>query len=523
MQTETGSGAMPALTPRRKLAITLGVMTGLFLSAMETTVVGTAMPTIIAKLGGLHIYSWVFAAYILTSTISIPLWGGFSDRFGHRRVYLIGIVVFLTFSALSGLSRTITQLIFFRALQGIGGGALLPLGMTIVGAIYSLEQRAKMQGMLSGVFGLASLVGPLIGGFLSDHKMILFAEGWRWVFYVNVPIGLISLIVISIAFPKEETPHKTSSIDFLGIAVFAFALTSVLSWIMTAGTEFPWLSVPSFASLAAAIFLCVFFVSLERRAEHPIFNTKLFSYPMFARASLHGFFTSMAMFGAISFIPLYVQGVNGTTATQAGKMITPFVLTWVFFSMTAVRVLLKIGSRKISILGSVLLCAAFGLLAHLPLTHSTRPIIYAAMLAGAGMGFLFAPLTIAVQNAVPREVLGATTSSLQFFRNIGAAVGISAMGKVMSYVLQNHTTADMLQKVHMTAREFHKLIAHPEVLMTPVAQASIDPKIFTLLRDALYYSLRAVFFLGFLTTVAAVLISFTIPEVIPKKIGRGSE
>lgn len=511
---------MPKLTPRRKLAITIGVMTGMFLSAMETTVVGTAMPTIIAKLGGLHIYSWVFAGYMLTSTITIPLWGGFSDRFGHRRMYLIGIVVFLCGSALSGFSQSIHQLIFFRALQGIGAGALLPLGLTIVGSIYSLEQRAKMQGMLSGVFGIASLVGPLIGGFLSDHKMLLFAEGWRWVFYVNIPFGLISLTIVSMAFPKENDQPEKSSIDVLGILMFSLALTMILGWIMAAGTEFPWLSVPSLMTAGMAILFTFVFLSLERRAEHPILNYKLFSYPMFARGSLHGFFTSMAMFGAIGFIPLYVQGVIGTTATRAGSMLTPFILTWVIFSMTGVRLLLKVGSRKTTITGSALLFIAFALLSRLPITTTTTQIIYAAMLAGAGMGLLFAPLTIAVQNAVPREVLGASTSSLQFFRNIGAAVGISTMGKTMSYILQNHTSQDMLKKAHLTVEQFHKIASHPEALISPVARSTVDPQLLTLLRDSLYYSLKGVFFVAFLATVFALIVSFSIPEVIPKKIGR---
>lgn len=506
---------MPPLTPRRKTAITLGVMTGMFLSAMETTVVGTAMPTIISSLGGLHIYSWIFAGYMLTSTITIPLWGGFSDRFGHRRMYLLGIVIFLAGSALSGISQSIHQLILFRAIQGIGAGALLPLGLTIIGAIYTLEQRAKMQGMLSGVFGIASLVGPFIGGYLSDNL------SWRWVFYVNIPFGLISLAVISFAFPKEEGAHEKQSIDFLGIAMFSLALTLILGWIMAAGTEFPWLSVPSALTAALAVLFTFIFLSLERRAEHPIFNLALFSYPMFSRGSLHGFFTSMAMFGAISFIPLFVQGVIGTTATKAGSMLTPFILTWVIFSMTGVRLLLKVGSRKTTITGSALLFIAFALLSRLPITASTSQIIHAAMLAGAGMGLLFAPLTIAVQHAVPREVLGASTSSLQFFRNIGAAVGISTMGKTMSYILTHHTTQEMLDKAHLTAAQFHKIASHPEALVSPVARHTVDPKVLTLLKESLYFSLRGVFLVGFITTVIALLISFIIPEVIPKKISRG--
>ncbi|MBI1737145.1 MAG: MFS transporter [Candidatus Rokubacteria bacterium] len=409
----------------RKRRALFGVMLTIFLGAMESTVVATAMPTVVASLGGLAIYSWVFSGFLLTSTVTMPLWGRVSDLLGRRRVYLAGLVVFLVGSALSGAATTMVQLIVFRMLQGLGAGSLITLGMTVVGDLYGLERRAKMQGYISGVWGIASLVGPLIGGVLSD------LASWRWVFYINVPFGLIAMAVIASALPPDVRRAR-APIDYRGLALFATAISALLVGLAQAGRAGRWTGADVVVPLAAAALALVAFFPVERRAAEPVVPLRLFAHRMVVAAAATGFLSGMAMFGAISFVPLFVQAVNGSTATRAGFVLTPFVLGWVAMSITGARLVLRVGYRALVVSGMACLAGAFLLFMRWSPALTEGEAMRDMLLGGIGMGLSMVPMLIGVQSAVPRADLGAATSMTQFFRAIGGAIGLSIMGTVMA-------------------------------------------------------------------------------------------
>lgn len=408
---------------RRKRRALYGVMLSVFLAAMESTVVSTAMPTVVQSLGGVHIYSWVFSGFLLTSTVTMPVWGRLSDLFGRRPIYLTGLAIFLGGSALSGAAQNMGQLIVFRMVQGIGAGSLMTLGMTIVGELFGLEQRARKQSYVSGVWGVASLLGPLLGGLLTDHI------SWRWVFYINLPFGAVAILLLRDALPEgQRRPHR---LDYPGVALFSVGVAALLVGIMEAGRVGRWTGLDVLLPLVVAVVTLTAFVALERRTTEPIVPLRLFRFRMVTAASLNGLLSGMAMFGAISFVPLFLQDVGGMSATAAGFVLTPFVLGWVAMSIISARLALRLGYRVLVVSGMACLAAAFLLLARWAPGLTQAVAMRDALVGGIGMGLAFVPMLIAVQSAVPRPDLGAATSMTQFCRTIGGAVGLSVMGAVM--------------------------------------------------------------------------------------------
>jgi EmrB/QacA subfamily drug resistance transporter len=415
--------AAPPITLRRRRAITAGLLLGMGLGALEATVVGTAMPTVIATLGGLAHYSWVFSAYLLTSTASVPIWGRLSDLYGRRRLYLIGIGVFVAGSALSGAATTMTQLIVFRAIQGFGAGAVIPLSMTIIGELYALEERARTQALFSGVWGVASIAGPLVGGYITD------AFSWRWVFYLNLPLGALAAFVIASAYPPGARTTR-AKIDWLGALLLFGGVTALLIALGDATeTVWPWV-VATIAMLGAL-------VVVERRAAHPILPLDLFTHRVVSYSMVVVFMTGMAMFGAIAFVPLFVQGVLGGTATQAGQVLTPLFLGWVLTSILAARLTVRIGYRPVAVTGVALLAAGFVVLASFDASVKLGSLFGAVFILGCGMGLSMLALLLAVQHGVDRSRLGIATSLNQFARSVGAVVGVAAMGAILARGLSN--------------------------------------------------------------------------------------
>jgi EmrB/QacA subfamily drug resistance transporter len=408
----------------RKRRALIGVMLSVFLAAMESTVVATAMPKVVASLGGINIYSWVFSGFLLTSTVTIPVWGRLSDLFGRRPMYMAGLVLFLIGSALSGVAQTMGQLIAFRMLQGLGAGSLLTLSMTIIADLFGLERRAKMQGYISGVWGLASMLGPLLGGLLTDHV------SWRWVFYINVPFGVIAMAVVWGALRRDARPVRRPTIDYIGLALFFGGVSALLIGLGQAGRAGRWSGLDVVGPLLGAAAALVAFVAVERRVPEPIVPLRLFRHRMVLAASVTGFLAGMAMFGAISFVPLFLQSVSGMTATSAGFVLTPFVLGWVALSIVSARLVLKVGYRSVVVMAC--LAGAFVLLSRWSPALTQGVAMRDALLGGIGMGMTMVPMLIAVQSAVPRGDLGSATSMTQFFRTIGGAVGLSLMGAVMA-------------------------------------------------------------------------------------------
>jgi len=413
---------------RAKRLALAGVMLSIFLAAMESTVVATAMPRVVASLGGLDIYSWVFSGFLLTSTVTMPLWGRLSDLYGRRPMFLTGLLVFLVGSALSGASQSMTQLIVFRMLQGLGAGSLMTVGMTIIGELFTLERRAKMQGYISGVWGVASLLGPLIGGLLTDHA------SWRWVFYINLPFGAIAMVLIARVLVDEQT-RRRPVIDYTGLVLFAIGVSALLIGVIEAGRVGTWAGADVLSLLAVAVLTLAAFVRVERRAAEPIVPLRMFAHRMVLAGASTGFLAGMAMFGAISFVPLFLQLVSGMSATAAGVVLIPFTLGWVAMSVASARLVLRIGYRIVVMAGMACLVVAFILLSRWSTSLTQAAAMRDALIGGIGMGLTMVPMLIAVQSAVPRSELGMATSMLQFFRTVGGAIGLAVMGAVMAWRL----------------------------------------------------------------------------------------
>jgi EmrB/QacA subfamily drug resistance transporter len=410
--------ATPISLPRRR-AITAGLLLGMTLGALEATVVSTAMPTVIATLGGLAHYSWVFSAYLLTSTACVPIWGRLSDLFGRRRMYLTGVAIFLVGSVLSGASTTMVQLILWRALQGLGAGCIIPLSMTIVGELYTLEERPRTQALFSGVWGVASIAGPLVGGYITDYL------DWRWVFYLNVPFGFLAAGVIAAAYPPSRRVAKVT-VDWLGAGLL---FTGVSTLLIALGGEIGTSATPW---VIATVVLLSAFIVVERRSAEPILPVDLLRTPVIARSLTVVFLVGIALFGAIAFIPLFVQAVRGGTATEAGQAITPLFLGWVVMSIIGARLTVALGYRVVSIAGSVLMTVGFMGLTTVDGESARWILLVSCTVIGAGMGTQMLSLLLAVQHGVDRSRLGIATSLNQFSRSIGAAVGVAAMGAILA-------------------------------------------------------------------------------------------
>jgi EmrB/QacA subfamily drug resistance transporter len=414
---------------RRRRLVVMGVILSIFLAAMESTVVATAMPRVVTSLGGLELYSWVFSGFLLTSTVTMPVWGRLSDMVGARRTFLVGLTIFLLGSGLSGLAQSMSQLIGFRMLQGLGAGSLMTIGMTIIGALFRLERRAKMQAYISGVWGVASLCGPLIGGLLADHV------SWRWVFYVNVPFGALAMALIAAGLRDQPRNGRPPVIDYAGLALFTIGVSALLIGVLEAGRVARWTGADVLGPLGLAAAAGVAFVAVERRAADPIIPLRLFRVRMVLAAAVTGFLAGMAMFGAISFVPLFLQSVSGMTATGAGVVLIPFVLGWVCMSITSARLVLHVGYRTVVVAGMLCLVLAFLLLSRWSESLTLVTAMRDALVGGIGMGLTMVPMLIAVQSAVARTDLGAATSMIQFFRTLGGAIGLSVMGTVMAWRL----------------------------------------------------------------------------------------
>lgn len=412
----TGAVQPSVVLPKgRRAAVTAGLMLGMFLAALEATVVSTAMPTVVASLGGIDHYSWVFSAYLLTSTASVPLWGRLSDLSGRRPVYLAAIALFLTGSMLAGVSQTMFQLIVFRLIQGLGAGGLIPLGLTIIGEIYTLAERTRMQAVFSSLWGVSSVAGPLIGGIITD------AVSWRWVFYVNLPIGLIAGAVVHRSLPHEK-PTEGASLNWPG-GLLLFVATGL---VLVASSEATVLW--GIAALAS----CVAFAWVDRRAPSPILPLSLLSNRAVAVATMVGVLASTALFGTLAFVPLLMQVSTGASATSAGQILTPLYLMWVLASIVAARMLFRIGARASTVIGTV---AVFIACAALPWSaaHASRAWIFGDIaLMGAGLGFSMLSLLLVVQHSVDRSQLGLATSLNMFGRSMGGAVGVAVMGAILA-------------------------------------------------------------------------------------------
>ena len=421
------------MSRNRIILVTIGIMFSLFLASMESTVVATAMPTIVGQLGGLEHYSWVFSAFMLASTTTVPLYGKLSDLYGRRNIYLAAMALFLVGSIFCGQAQSMTQLIFARSLQGIGAGGIAPLAFILIGEMFTLEQRAKMQGFFSGVWGVSSIAGPLLGGFIVDQL------SWHWVFYVNIVPGLLAAGLVAFAWLDQPQSHARPAVDYAGALLLTSSIVILLIGLMDLGTASSWLLI----GIAVVLFALLLWV--ESRAADPILPITLFRQDrLFATTIAHGVFSGWALFGTISYIPLFVQSVIGTSATQAGLTITPLLLGWVTASIIGTRLLLRTGYYKLAITGTTLLFVGAILLATVNMNTSQTLLMIYITIMGIGMGLAIPSFLIAVQTTVERRNLGTATSTIQFSRSIGGTLGVSAMGAALGMRLASNLSASGL-------------------------------------------------------------------------------
>ena len=413
-------------TVGRILVIYSGLMVTVFLAALDQTIVATALPRVVSDLGGLGSYSWVFTAYLLASTVSVPIWGKLGDIYGRRPLFLVAIPVFLAGSALCGLAQSMPQLVVFRAVQGLGAGGLIPLALATVANIVPPRDRGRYQGLIGGTFGTASIVGPAVGGLIADNT------SWRWIFYVNVPVGAVALAVIWFTMPRRGR-RREHSIDYLGAALLAAGTTALLLGLIWGGREYAWLSPQVVGSLAAAGLLLAAFGLVERRAREPILPFELLRRRNVAVGVASIGLVAMCMFGTISFVPLFVQGVIGTSATASGVVLTPMMLGAVTMSIVSGQWVSRTGRYKGNALaGPVVLGTAMLLLSRMDVGTTRGEAIRNMLVAGIGMGLMMQVFVLVIQNSIPVRTLGAGTALGQFARAIGATLGVTLMGVIVN-------------------------------------------------------------------------------------------
>jgi EmrB/QacA subfamily drug resistance transporter len=444
---------IPTFTHRQILVVFSGLMLGMLLAALDQTIVSTALPTITGELGGLSHLSWVVTSYLLASTVSTPLYGKLGDLYGRKRLFQIAIVIFLVGSVICGLAQTMGQLIAFRAIQGVGGGGLMVLAQAIIADVVSPRERGRYQGYFGAVFGVAMVTGPFIGGFLTDQV------SWRWVFYVNIPLGIIALVVTALVLPTTAR-RGNPRIDYLGTAILTAAVTCLVLLTTWGGREYAWGS-PMILSLGGgALVLLGLLMVVERRVAEPVVPIHLFSNRTFNVATSVSFIIGVAMFGAISFLPLFLQVVKGASATNSGLLLLPLMLGLLTSSMGSGQVITRTGRYKIfPMAGCAIAAVAMFLLSTMgPETTQFAVTAYMVVL-GVGIGFSMQTLVMAVQNDVSRTELGVATSSVSFFRSMGGSFGVALFGALFNGMLADRVgqTAGIGEAVSSTPEAIRQL------------------------------------------------------------------
>ena len=486
------------LSGRALRTIFAALMLGMFLAALDQTIVSTALPTIVGDLGGLNHLSWVVTAYLLASTVSTPLYGKLGDMYGRKPVFQAAIVIFLVGSVLAGLSQTMIQLIGFRALQGAGAGGLIVGAQAIIGDIVPPRERGRYMGLIGSVFGVASVAGPLLGGFFVDNL------SWRWVFYVNLPVGALALVIVAtrLHLPSRRTSHR---IDYLGALLLSGGVGALILLTSWGGNEYKWQSYPIYGMAVTGIVLLGLFVWRETRAEEPIMPLNLFKSRVFNVASGMGFTIGMAMFGAIVFIPLFLQLVYGYSATKSGLAMIPLMAGLLVAAITSGRVISRIGKyRWFPISGTALLVAGMLLLSRLGV--GTAPWLASAymIVVGVGIGLVMQVLVLVVQNDARPQDMGVATATATFFRSVGGSFGVALFGAIFASRL-----ADQLRLLPASSSKLLSGGVH----INPQQAKHLPPVVHDQFLHAFSHALNGVFIWGMAIAIIPFALSWFLKEV----------
>ncbi|MDR4432927.1 multidrug resistance protein B [Bacillus tequilensis] len=511
---------------KRTLLIT-GLIIAMFFSALDGTIVGTAMPKIVGDLGGLSMMTWLTTAYLLTSTTVVPIAGKLADLLGRRIVYVSGLIIFMAASALCGMANNMTELIIFRGLQGIGGGIMMPMAMIVIGDLFTGKQRAKFQGVFGAIYGLASVIGPQIGGWIVDSL------NWKWVFYINLPVGIIAVIFIARGLQGRRQTGPIN-FDIAGIFTMIVGVVSLLLALSFGGKDYAWGSWQILGLFALALIGIVSFIIVESKAKEPILPMYLFKNRTFTFLNLIGFFMSIGMFGAITFVPFFMQGIVGVSASESGTIMTPMMISMIITSIIGGQLVYKIGIKPQIITGMLVMAGGFLLLTTLDLDTSKLVATSYMAIIGLGMGLVMPILTLALQESFSKEELGVVTSSSQFFRSIGGTFGITMLGAVMnarSGSLLTDKLVPYLDSLPAQASSFASQLkgmidTNPQGLLqslfSPEAlkqiPAAFSSHILPILKTSLMDSLHSVFYTGLIfIAVGAVFTLFLKPIKLSNK------
>lgn len=495
------------LSKRRKALITLATLIGTFLAALDATVVGTAMPTVIGELGGLELYPWAFASYLLAATVTGPVFGKLSDTYGRKPVYLAGIFLFLLGSVLAGTSQSMAALILFRTLQGLGAGAVQPVAITIVGDIFELEARARIQGLFGAVWGISAVVGPAAGGFITD------LISWRWVFYVNVPFGIVAAVLLSMTL-TETFERRSRGVDYLGTVLLTGGLVAVLLALLGGGPVF---SASTLALFFGGVAVLALFILVERRAADPIVPLDLFKERIIAVSALGNLAMGGVLLGVSVYVPLFVQGALGGTAITAGAAVASLSIGWPVGSFVGGRMLLLTGYRTTLLLGSALIASGSALCVPMDGGTSLAYVVLAVVVIGLGLGFSSTSYLVSVQNAVPWRRRGVATSSVVFFRTVGGLLGVAVMGALLNASLGERYRAAVDRAAGGDAVLEH-LLSDPNALLQPAVRSRIPEAVYSDLAGALAASLSPAFWVLLFFGLSALAVATLFPHGTAKDL-----
>lgn len=489
-----------------KITTIIALLLVLALATLDSTVVATAMPRIVSQLGGMTLYSWAFSAYLLTSTAVMPLYGKLGDLYGRKRILLMGVLIFLVGSAACGSAQNMEQLVFFRGLQGLGAGAIQPLVLTILADISaSAKENARLIGGVGVLWGVSSVAGPLLGGLIVDHL------SWSWIFYLNLPIGLPAMLLFAICF-KECFARRRHHLDYVGTIMMTGAIVAFLFFVLQGGTAWAWISLPGVALLFSAIILAVAFFLIEKRADEPILPFELFTVRAIAISNSGSFLLGSLLFGLTTYIPLFVQGVQGGDATLAGSVLIPTLLSWSTVSMLASLILRYFGYRLIVRAGALFMVIGAAATLFFREQTSLAMIALALVPLGIGFGLVSVVYTLAVQRTARKEVVGVATASTQFVRMIGGTVGVATMGAVLNGQMQQRFTpivAHFSSSAHMLPEGASSV----NTLLTPSVRAVLPTALLEQLRQAFSQSLFWIFVTMLLIALLGLLLMFCFPSV----------
>ncbi len=499
----------------RRYWVLAAVMVVQFTAVLTSTIVSTAAPTIVDELHGLNLYAWIFTAYLLASSVAVPVVGKLSDLFGRRPFYIAGLLVFLFGSMVSGLAQNMYELIAARAITGLGGGAMMALAVTTLGDIFSPRERGRWMGLIMSVFGLGSIIGPTLGGVVTDHF------GWRWIFYVNLPLGIFALAMLASTLPRVHRSGRVN-IDWLGIALLVAAVVPILIGLTWAGINYPWGSVQVIGTLGIGGILALLFAVHENRSREPILSLHLFENRTFTVAVILSFLVGVALFGTVTFLPLYAQGVKGQSAQDAGLILAPLMGGFVIGSIIGGQLLSRTGRYKVqAIIGMAVTVVGIFALSRLDADSTWTVAITAMVVTGTGVGAVFPILSIAVQSAFPYRLLGTANAGRQFFNTLGSVIGIPVMTTIVLESFQGELPSHLAPSVAVALAGNGQNLG--EGLISGVGQsgltrisglpASAIPSVVHAIRVSLAVGVQRAFLLSAALVAIGFVVTFFLPEI----------